>query len=720
MLNKSKLAHNYPDTPTQFLPPAGSFLGTTTGTVYNTKPGAVANVASNFNTGPGNSFNGPFIPFNDQLAGREERYGGLVKVNFQPTNWIKFYDELVVQRSEENSVTPNQGLFSSSIAGDKVAGTQIFIPANNPFNPSRFFGTPEALTGRGQSFDEFGPWHENTITRTIWNVVGGTAQLPHGWVIDGNFTFGESDSTQTYTNAALNDRLQLALEGQLPGHIGQFYNPFTDQRFSGKTNGSLVDAIRSEQFQNARTNIATWAVHGGGPILDLCSGQVQIAGGLEYRDQDLIIANDPNSTNRNIIAGNFLGRGTNARRSVRSAYFQATVQIAVLYKPFQDLAFRATYSEAFVAPSLAQLFLGTPLEFQAPINDPHPPAGSPSRYNVLYLNSANPNLKPQNAYEYYAEAIWTPGSQDPEHSWWGWANGLTAYVDWYQIELRQAIGAIAANTVANNPTAFPGASVIRDPSGKIAQVTSPFFNLGTVLTDGIDFGGSYVTKEYSWGKLDFEFNGTYIYNYAVKTLVGNFPAGSGAKTGTPRFQVFTADDQYRTGANFNGSGPDLKLITSAFWSKTVFGIDTVRTGFTLNYLDSEADIFNNRKGSAPNLNGSLDAPGFVHLIGSYTTVDWQLAYFFGKPTIVTPETPKPGYDKEGKRIVGEKAISPKIEGSTWGWRSLLADTTLTFGIKNIFDAHPPLSIDQNSGAGYDFNNADPFGRYYYVSVEKKF
>jgi outer membrane receptor protein involved in Fe transport len=70
--------------------------------------------------------------------------------------------------------------------------------------------------------------------------------------------------------------------------------------------------------------------------------------------------------------------------------------------------------------------------------------------------------------------------------------------------------------------------------------------------------------------------------------------------------------------------------------------------------------------------------------------------------------------------VGEKAIAPKPEGSRWGWRTFLANTTLTFGIKNIFDAHPPLSIDQNSGNGYDFNNADPIGRFFYISAEKKF
>jgi iron complex outermembrane recepter protein len=726
--DKSKLSPKYPDTSTAFFSPFGSFTGVTSGNTFFTPPRSTRPTLV-----PGNAPADAFIPFNTQLSAREERYGGLVKVNFSPTNWLNFYDLLMVSRSEENGVTQNQGMST----GDAVAGTTIFIPANNPFNT-----TGEDLLPNGQAFNEFGPWHEDVITRTIFNVVGATIQLPHSWFIDASFAYGESDSTQTFNNAAANDRLQLALEGRLPGHIGQFYDPFTDQSVSGKINGSLVDAIRTQQTQDARTNILTWNVHAGGTLIDLCSGPLTVAGGLEYRSQELIIANDPNSVNRNIIAGNFLGEGTTGRRYVRSGYVQVSIpifgekwswpgmrslevvlseryddystfnsaakpQIAVLYKPFDDITFRGTYSEAFVAPSLSQLFT-TPLEFQTVVTNPV----LGDRETVLLANGGNPNLKPETAYEYYAEILWTPGAKDPEHSWWGWLNGFTAYVDWFQVEIRNLINTVPTQSVVNAPGSFPGASVIHNPNGTIRQVNNPYVNVGSLLADYIDFGATYVTKEYPWGKLDLEANATYNYNYAVKTLVG-------VTNGKPRFQVYTADDQYTTGARQSG-GPDFKLVTSAFYDKTVFGIDTFRTGFILNYTDSEADAFNNRKGSAPNLNAGLDSPGYVHLIGSYTTVDWQIAYIFGVPAVVTPETPKPGYDKEGKRLIGEKAIAPKPEASNWGWRTLLANTTLTFGIKNIFDAHPPLSIDQNSGNGYDFYQADPIGRFFYISAEKKF
>ena len=119
-----------------------------------------------------------------------------------------------------------------------------------------------------------------------------------------------------------------------------------------------------------------------------------------------------------------------------------------------------------------------------------------------------------------------------------------------------------------------------------------------------------------------------------------------------------------------------------------------------------------------NPNETLDFPGYIHIIGSWTTLDWQISYQFGQPTEITPETPKPGYDKEGKRIVGEKAIAPRPEGSRWGIRNLLANTTLTFGIDNIFDTAPPFSADWYQG--YDTSETNYIQRFFYVSVEKKF
>jgi iron complex outermembrane receptor protein len=711
----SHISPNYPDKP-NIVPNAGSYFDVANNQ-YTLKPGTrgIA-TASDFiiNGGVNNDFNLRF----QQLLPRETRYGGVVKVNFDVTDNLKFYDYLIVQRNEELSSFQNQGIY-----------VDLSIPANNPFNPFRI---PLTTGGVNQSLPEFGPMRFDSIIRTVRNIAGATVQLPRGWVIDASFMYGESDGSQVTNNNFTTSGLQAALNGTLPGHVGQFFNPFVDETVAGAPNRAFYDALRTNFSLDNRTDILTWNIHGGGTLVDLCSGPLTVAGGLEYRSEELIQSNDRNQELNNAADFQFPGKLTTGRRYIHTGYFEVDVpifgekwswpglrnldvafseryddysnfgsaakpKIAVRYKPFNDLTFRATYSEGFSAPSLADLF-GTPIPGVTTINDP---VTGQTGVTVLSVTGGNPNLKPETAYSYYAGAVWSPGSVDPDHSWWGWANGFSAYMDWYEITQHNLIGNIDAQTVVN--LNFPGA-VIRNPAGQITQVNTVFQNIGSRLVDGIEFGFTYVTKEYSWGKLDLEFSANYIYNFSAKQLVGAAPDG------TALFQLWDRTDSF--------GRPDFKALASVFYSKTVFGIDTFRSGVTLHYVDSQHDVTDNFKGTKTPFSSDVPGTNYVHRIGDWTTVDWQISYQFGVPTAVSPETPKPGYDKEGKRLVGDKAISPKPEGSSFGWRKLLTNTRFTFGIDNVFDAPPPFSSDWYQG--YDTSNGNPIRRFFYVSVEKKF
>jgi hypothetical protein len=93
-------------------------------------------------------------------------------------------------------------------------------------------------------------------------------------------------------------------------------------------------------------------------------------------------------------------------------------------------------------------------------------------------------------------------------------------------------------------------------------------------------------------------------------------------------------------------------------------------------------------------------------------------YEFRKPVEITPETPKPGYDKDGKKLAGEKAIAPQPEGAHISWiRYWLAGSKITFGINNVFDTPPPFA---DTFVGYDPQTTNPIGRFFYFELEKKF
>ena len=709
-VNHSLLSPQYSDLQSARTP-AGNFIGLNTGNLYSLIPGTagpivtpanfVTNVAFNlYNTVPG-----------VELIPREQRIGTFDKITFQPFKFVQLYDDFLYQRQDEKA----------NFTASPITNTDnVTVPTSNPFNP---FGEPLEWFGR---LLNLGQRNNETIINTYRNIGGiRLINLPNNFFVDASFLYSESDATQQTFNNTLDSRLNEALSGTLPGFTGQFLNPFIDTNLN--PNQQFISALRDTTTQTARTDLVQWTVRGGGDLFYLPSGAFTVGGGLEYRSDSYIDINDPQYIIGNVTASGFK-QNASGHDYVKSAYGQLIIpifggqwswpgmrllevdlserydsyssfgdaakpKISIRYKPFDDLTFRASYSESFRAPSVEELFTG-PLEAFTFVVDPV----TQTQPEVGIVTVGNPKLKPETGYSYYAGVVWSPGSADPEHSPWGWANGFTAYADWTQIRKNSLIAQIPVQDVVNNPLEFPG-FVHRDASGTITTVDDPLENLGNLLVDVVDFGASYASKEYGWGKLTAELDASWIY-YSSQQLVANAP-------------VFNITDSFTT--------PDFKMVASIFYSKTVFGVDTFKTGVTLNYVDSEHDgngsDFQSEGLTIPQL---VAETGFTqtHVVGYWLTFDWQISYEFGKPEIVTPETPKPGYDKEGKRVIGEKAVAPVPESRTGGIRTWLAGTKLVFGINNIFDTRPPFS--DATTEGFDTQVTNAFQRYFYVEIEKKF
>jgi len=252
------------------------------------------------------------------------------------------------------------------------------------------------------------------------------------------------------------------------------------------------------------------------------------------------------------------------------------------------------------------------------------------------------------------------------------------------------INTVPAQFILSNPSQFSG-YVVLNSANMITYINNPLLNLGAIRVDSFDFGASYQTKEYNGEKLNLEVDGA-TYHYSQQN----------PKNGN----VLNYTDIYGL--------PDFKLIASIFYLKRLFGIDTFQTGITLNYIDSEHDYSDPATSGDPT---ATEPNGLVHIIGSSTTFDWQILYEVGLTDFAGPETPATGYNKEGKKIIDAKAVSPYPEGSSAGWRAYLANTKLTFGINDIADTKPPFA-DQHGG--YDSQTGSALGRYFYVEVKKTF
>jgi iron complex outermembrane receptor protein len=640
-----------------------------------------------------------FAPYLN-LISREQRIGDFTKIKFEPTNFLRFYDSFSYQHQEENTqITPTPIVNSSD---------GLVVPASNPYNP---YGQDIPIY---YSALDAGPRQKIVTIDTTRNVVGVQLfNLPNNWFVDASYLYAESDFDNKGRNFLSTSRLQDALGGSVVGLAGQYYNPFRDNSiYRDATNIALINSAKVPIFDQARSSLAIWSFKAGGELFSLPSGAMTLGLGLEYRDDKIIDYKDIYSQSNDVFG--VRSKGSNGRRWVRSGYYELTVPIlgdkwsfpsarlfeivvaqrydeysdfgsaakpkfSFRYKPLDDFTIRGSYSEGFRAPSIAELFSGQTRGFVTGRGLIDPKTGSVG--NILVISGSNPNLKPELAYSYYLGGVWAPASKDPAYSPVGFLNGLNVYVDYYSVEKRNNITGVDPQFILNHESLFPGA-VVRNAGGMVLAINNSFQNIGRLETDGFDFGFTYSTKEFVWGKIDFEFNANYIQRYVIQNLPDQPFV---AETGTYTLPVYKHSAQF-------------------LYSKALFGMDTLSSGVTWNYVDSEHD--------------QLPEPsGKVHVIGNWNTFDYQIAYNFGEAEELMPETPLPGYAKDGKKLLGEKAISPGRDRGSSGWRKYLANTRLVFGVNNVFDAAPPFADRME---GYDSRTTNPFGRNFYVEFEKKF
>ena len=178
----------------------------------------------------------------------------------------------------------------------------------------------------------------------------------------------------------------------------------------------------------------------------------------------------------------------------------------------QGLAFRATYSNAFRAPSIAEMFLGNSDGFPL-VSDPCstvdeagnaraltaqqmrncadqgiPSDFEDSRAQLRAQFSGSTDLDPEKATMLTAGLVYQAGFLD----------GFDITVDYYTSAITNEIGALPASLILSNcysqDTPSNCDQVVRDPNtGLINYISSPNTNVGETETSGMDIGLHYAT-----------------------------------------------------------------------------------------------------------------------------------------------------------------------------------------------------------------------------------
>ena len=276
-----------------------------------------------------------------------------------------------------------------------------------------------------------------------------------------------------------------------------------------------------------------------------------------------------------------------------------TYTVTGLWKPVHDLLLRGSYSTGFRAPSLGELFGGRS-RFDLPVNDPCSNiAGSPYRASATVranctadgvpasgsyaedpgqlpvITQGNTNLTPEKSRNILLGAVYAP---EWAHNS-GFASNLSLEANYYDIRVKDAIGAVDPNLTLNNCALLGDAAscalTVRTANGFVNEIDGTLQNLDSIRTKGIDGIFNYRAPASSIGTFGLAVNTTWLLKY-VLTASNGFVVLN--RRGTERGSPDQAFPKFKGNATLNWSLGDVAASLTGRYVASVTEIDPNTSG----------------------------------------------------------------------------------------------------------------------------------------------
>jgi iron complex outermembrane recepter protein len=550
-----------------------------------------------------------------------------------------------------------------------LGGAQPFIPVGSPNHPAVRFPTagynPNVPYFLRHRFAALGN-RDNFIDNNTYNFLLGA----EGQLGDFFLDFGVRSSESKYYEFGRNYVVGGLAQSFIANGTYDVYNPFNNSR---DVLDSMIATINRDSYFKIEELYATASTD----LWEMTGGVAGLAFGVEFRSEDYADIFDTLQSSGQIVgsAGNSAAGG----RSVKAAFGELLLpvlsnlevslaarydeysdygndtspKISVRWQPLDTLTLRASVGRGFRAPTL-DILTAQPGYSADTVTDPQTcvafglaPACS---VQVNGYSIANPNLSSEQSEQFSIGGAWDITD---------WLN-LT--VDYYDIEIKDQISQITANTVVsclrgdipcppgvsvlpgnvNPPVPGNGLGVARDPTtGAILYLQRGFANRGTLQTDGVDANLRTNFEFGEWGTLQNHLSISYVNDYHFD----NDPN----QIDLPSF-------------------PEFRAQLNNQWT---YG------DFSFAWIISHIDSTQSTQGQCLAAE-SCDDYGYAQRLPSWTTNDLQASW----------NTP-------------------------WNGK-------VTVGVNNVADKFPPLDPFQPTGRAFDFNLYDGYGRVPYVRYQQNF
>lgn len=472
-----------------------------------------------------------------EIQPRQDRVNVFAKGTFKFSDALQGYAELGWFHNKTYTIgTPgsvnDNGVFNPADPLNPVAPPHTAtLPANHPDNPAGVNRTLSLLTtmfgGRDADIN-------SDVARAIFGVKG---DITGTWTFDAAAGYIKSDLYREQTGFVRFPVLQQALTN------GTFR---IDPRLNSP---DLMAAISPTLRDHAENSITLVDASVTGELFDMPAGPVTLAVGAEWRNEESDTPPVPFTDTSEIVG---LGYSAfTADRTIYATYFEAgipivdsldlqlayrydhysdyghstTPQATIKWSPVDQVAFRATYSEAFRAPGPTESGESSALGFT----------------NIAIITIGDPSVKPETAKSYTAGVVFEPFS------------GSNISLDYFRIDRENEINqADQASIVGGLPTtgeelsripgAQPNSFLYYDDQGQLATISGPYQNIAETSTDGFDVDLRQRLQLGDLGELELRFLWTHVFSFektqpdgTVYEYVGTQgPYALSSAPGTPR------------------------------------------------------------------------------------------------------------------------------------------------------------------------------------------
>jgi len=423
--------------------------------------------------------------------------------------------------------------------------TTMTISADNVWNP---FG--EEITEVRRRFIELGPRDTTTnVDHFHFNAGIRGTDLFDAVNFDAYMVFSRDETSGTNRNLINKQELYRQLQNNDPSVPS--VNMFATADFN--LSPAIQPALERIRLTTNNAQIADLSVLGvslNSTALALPTGPLGLAGGVEFRRENLSFNADSNSNAFNTIgstnSASFSGdrqvssyygefrapiisnkqsipyaRSLTLRGSARherySDFGNITVpSVSLIYEPMENFEFRASYQEAFEAPAVGNLFQTGSESFEDitnPFSDTSATAASQIQARTLRIG--NPDL------EAAESQGWSVGFSSTL------VEGLRVSADWWRVSteneitlykapfiLEQAV--LEGLTPTNNPGGTFSRRVTVRPDGYITNINIPYTNAGAVEVQGIDYQVSYSWRTENWGRFLASLDALYVVKHRTQ------------------------------------------------------------------------------------------------------------------------------------------------------------------------------------------------------------